>query len=170
MNLLTLDLGTKTGWACGAGENLFAGTWNLSTAREISEAAKARLDRRCDPRINRLFDHVRDIVWRIKPKFIVFEDVQFSTFTCQTQLWSSLRAAVWLANTAYPMATFECVPVTTLKKFTTGQGSATKETMRRCVETHFRLNSTLDFKKLDDNAIDALALWVWAERNLSRTP
>lgn len=168
MTFLTLDLGTKTGWAYNLDGKLFAGTWKLSTDREISEAAKVRLDRRCDPRIYTLFDKVRDVIAFARPRFIVFEDVQFSTFTCQTQLWSSLRAAVWLANTLYPIATFECVPVTTLKKFTTGQGSATKETMRRFVET-LKLHQSIEFRKLDDNAIDALALWAWAERNLSRT-
>lgn len=171
MKILALDIGTKTGWCCWENNHLSLGTAVLATAKEITAWGKERLDRRCDPRITRLADFVRStplVDW------IVFEDVEFSLFRKQTQLWSSLRAAVWAAQKPVQ---FECVPVTTLKKFATGHGGATKEMMMKAVQLWnperfvFRKDHVLDYNtnsKLDDNACDALHLARWANTNLAR--
>ena len=133
----------------------------LATAKEITAWGKERLTRRCDPRARRLYSNIQKFFLRrpdCQPNVVVFEDVEFSTFTLQTQLWSALRTAVWLA---VPQGVLiECVGVSALKKFATGHGGATKEMMMRAAPNSLRGH--------DDNAIDAWHLAQWAKRNLSR--
>lgn len=94
---------------------------------------------------------------------VVFEDVQFSTYTLQTQLWASLRTCVWL--TLGKSCLLECLPVSTLKKFATGFGGATKEGMAAAL---FKQSPGFRGQKLDDNAIDAIWIFKWAQTHLSR--
>jgi Holliday junction resolvasome RuvABC endonuclease subunit len=162
LKILALDLGTKTGVARNYGPPPFEETWELSTATEVTRWGKQRLTRRCDPRIGRLYQRLIDR-HQEEPDLIVFEDVEFSTYTKQTQLWASFRTAVWLAFDG--RAVIECVSVTTLKKFATGSGAADKAAMRRAMFKQFPDTS----RDLDDNAIDALWVLKWAEKNLSRT-
>ena len=162
MNILALDLGTKTGYCHTLNPGgLAAGTWELATPTEVTKWGKIRLTRRADPRVRRLLEKIQ--VVSPTPALVVFEDVQFSTYTLQVQLWSSLRAAVWLA---LPVETlFECVPVATLKKFATGHGGADKAGMARYL---YRSNPEYRGYGLDDNAIDAIWVYKWAKENLSR--
>src|SRR5258706_15120996 len=148
MNILSLDLGTKTGWSWGGDGYLTQGTWQLATPKEIKEWGTCRLTRRCDPRVERLSDNLKPFI--NEADLVIFEDVQFSSFTLQCQLWASLRTVVWM-NFQNSTAIIDCVSVSTLKKFATGHGGATKEMMRMAA---FRHSPTLS-SKLDDNAIDA---------------
>jgi Holliday junction resolvasome RuvABC endonuclease subunit len=162
-NILALDLGTDTGWAMNCGSILQAGTWNLASPAEIKQWGLDRMRRRRDPRVTRFFDTLRKVEADCHVDIVVFEDVQFSTYTAQTQLWSSFRSAVWLAFRE-PII-IECVPVGTLKQFATGSFRATKEMMQRSL---FRFaprwkSATL----LNDDAVDALWLWYWAESRLN---
>ena len=164
MNILALDLGTHTGYCRTLIEGSFAaGTWDLATKDEITAWGKDRTTRRCDPRILRLFTNLVELT--PAPELVVFEDVQFQTFTYQTQLWSSFRAAVWLAFGG--QALLECVPVSALKKFATGYGSANKELMKRYLTLRY---PELQLAGCDDNAIDAIWIYKWAETNLARHP
>lgn len=153
--------------------DIFAlGTWKLATAAEIRQWGLERMTRRNDPRVYRLFHLMAALP---VPDIVVFEDVQFQSYTQQCQLWSSLRAAVWLA---FPKNIVECVSVKTLKQFATGNGAATKEAMVRAVvrenPQRFCLMEDATFfddaqkQRLDDNAADAFHLFRWAEQNLSR--
>lgn len=123
MNVLALDLGTKTGYAYNWGDKFVAGTWALASAKEVTAWGKVRLNRRNDPRIERLCDCISS---QGNDAFdaIIFEDVQFVSTTFQAHLWAGLRSAVWLCGKAKH---FDCVPVATLKKFATGNGGATWE-------------------------------------------
>jgi Holliday junction resolvasome RuvABC endonuclease subunit len=164
LKILALDLGTKTGVAHNYPGCPWATTWELATAKEITAWGKQRLTRRGDPRVSRLFALLSA---GQRPDLVVFEDVEFSTYTKQTQLWASFRTAVWLAfEVAEPRAIVECVPVTTLKKFATGSGWADKAAMKRAMFTQFPDTDPL----LDDNAIDALWILKWSLKNLSRMP
>lgn len=153
------------GTHCGIAHNFTRGnfeahTLDLATSKEISEWGKTRLVRRRDPRITRFSAYLTSFR---EADLVLFEDVQFQTYTLQTQLWSSLRAAVWLS---FPDSTlFECVPVSTLKKFATGSGAATKEMMEKSLLV---LHPELKAANLDANAIDAIWILKWAETNLSR--
>jgi len=169
MNVLALDLGTKTGWAenCAGAGNLFAaGTWQLATAKEITEFGKSRMSRRCDPRVCRLYEKLDFICDSTPPDFIVFEDVQFVTTTMQVQLWASFRTVAWLIGCQFPFIGVECVPVATLKKFATGSGSADKQAMRKHLVFQHPEIFSIGF---DDNAVDACWLFLWAQHNLGRT-
>lgn len=160
MNILALDLGTKTGIAHNLGGRLHAETLRLATDDEVTAWGKQRLTRRKDPRVIKFFEYLCSLP---RPDLVVFEDVQFSSYTLQVQMWASLRTSVWLAFSSE--VTVECVPVGTLKKFATGTGSAGKDLMKK----HLLLQHP-EWKKveLDDNAVDALWLFYWAQHNLSR--
>src|ERR1035437_5032528 len=164
LKILALDLGTKTGVARNYGPLPCETTRNLATAAGGTARGKQRLPRRCDPRIGRFYQRLTQVdLLGVLPDLVVFEDVEFSTYTKQTQLWASFRTVLWLAATVMGAA-IECVPVTTLKKFATGSGAADKAAMKRAMFTQFSVTSRV----LDDNAIDALWVLKWAEKNLSR--
>jgi Holliday junction resolvasome RuvABC endonuclease subunit len=133
----------------------------LASANEIKQWGRERLTRRCDPRVLRLQKLLRSFP---PADVVVFEDVEFSTYTKQTQLWASWRTTLWLTfgETGCVM---DCVPVTTLKLFATGSGAADKGQMAAAL---YRQNPEWKNKGLDDNAVDAIFLWKWANHNLSR--
>lgn len=172
--ILALDLGTRTGFALEGkpGEEPSVGTWVLASDKELRESRKLRMDRRCDLRVSRLYKHLRELHTVFPLEWIVFEDVQFASSTLQVQLWSSLRAAVWLM--ADLGVQIECCAVGTLKKFATGSGTADKDRMMRSLAAknpRFVLNSgslfdTVRDTRIDDNAVDALHLLYWAQRLL----
>lgn len=166
MNILALDLGTKLGVCYNAGSDLICESKLLATDGEIKAWGKQRADRKWDPRIKRLHDYVSVLNARHVFEFIVFEDVEFASSRKQTQLWASLRTAVWLAGVEH-INRFECVNVKTLKKFATTSGNADKTYMRLAMKTQF---PSIWKKELDDNAIDAFWIHRWATVTLARTP
>ncbi len=165
MNLLALDLGTKTGYALELDGKLQAGTWTLATPAAISNNRRLRLDRRCDPRVQVLWDALTRVNFNNRLDWIFFEDVQFATTTMQCQLWSSFRTVLWLFAYANSIK-IECCPVGTLKKFATGHGGAMKEDMERSL---YGTKISWDLiKKLDDNGVDAVHLLRWGKLSVSR--
>ena len=158
MNILALDLGTNTGFAHTEGEN---GTWKLATTKEIALWGKNRMRRRSDPRVTRLATEIARLA--CISDIVVFEDVQFSSSTYQTQLWASFRGAVWLTCDRMKVMV-ECVPTGTLKLFATGHGAATKEMMLAAANRA----EPGKFIGMDDNAVDAYWILKWAEKSLSR--
>lgn len=174
MKVLALDLGTRTGFAVGIdGYNLSVGTWTLATQSALRAAKRERLDRRLDLRIAALWRKIDEVHRSYGIDFLIWEDVQFSTSTAQTQLWSSFRATCWIYAHQHTIKT-ECCPVATLKKFAAGSGSADKTQMARAL---CRGNERFVFKNgevldtviggaLDDNAVDALHLLHWSRKTL----
>ncbi len=162
MNILALDYGTDTGFCFGDITRDLpaqAGTWKLATKKEITEWGKNRRTRRCDPRIPRLAFHIKPF----RPDYVVFEDVEFASSTYQVQLWASLRAAGWLS--VHPDVRFECVPVGSLKSFASGSGNAKKEQMSEALKLK---HPALWNAKLNDDAVDAIWIWLWAKHTLAR--
>lgn len=170
MTGIALDLGTKTGYAMTYGTGLTAGTWTLASSKFLAMESKLRMDRRLDIRVPNLYSALVN-THRTNPlDWVFFEDVQFSSTTKQTQLWASFRATVWLFASIHKI-NVECCPVSTLKKFATGYGGASKGQMlisaRQKYASQIReLEST--GVKLDDNAIDALHLLSWGITTVSR--
>ena len=170
MKILAIDLGTHTGWCLGeAGQIPKYGTLTLAKPKEIKQFGPERTARTDDPRIRRLWKWVHELCRQEQPNVVIWEDVQFSTYTFQVQLWSSLRTALQLgARSAHdrnqPMI-FECVPVQTLKKFASF-GSADKSAMKRAL---LKKHPEIEISGCDDNAIDAIWLFKWAEYFLART-
>lgn len=158
MNILALDIATACGYAYTDGVCFNAGTWTLATAKEIRQWGKERLTRRRDPRVERLCETLTML-----PQFdaIVIEDVQFASSRKQAHLWAALRSAVWLCGKA---KVFEAVDVQTLKKFAVS-GGVDKYAMRAALALQ---HPQLWRDEYDDNAIDAIWIWLWAEKNLAR--
>jgi hypothetical protein len=162
LKILALDLGTHLGVAHNFHEGqITAETHDLATAREIRDWGRQRWDRRNDPRMQRLAHLLASV--SPCPEIVIFEDCQFSSFTKQTQLWASYRTVVWLVFGQ--KAILECVPVTTLKRFATGHGGATKEMMAAAL---YREHPDFKNSGFNDDAIDAIFLLKWATNNLAR--
>jgi len=176
MKILTLDLGTKTGWAYrNSGRSLQAGTWRLMSPKEVTAQGKLRGDRRLDQRIPRLYEKLSETRDRVGGlDWIVFEDVQFGSTTMQAHLWASFRTVIWLFASLSGIKT-ECLATGKLKVFAAGHGAATKDMMaawlcKKCPNDfrHFdgatrRVDNN---EVLDDNAVDAIHLLLWAEQTL----
>lgn len=170
MNILALDLGTTFGWAYRSPKKLLAGSCELMTAKELKAQSNLRMDRRLDGRVPRFADHLHTFCAHHTVDWMVFEDVRFTTGLLQANLWASFRSVVWL--TAYQRdLKVECLDTSKLKAFATGNGCATKEAMaawlpRKCKDVRFFDGATrlIDGNEiLDDNAVDATHLLLWAE-------
>lgn len=186
MNILALDLGTKCGWAYRStlmgNQWTDSGTWKLSDPKSVKLARAEGWDRRCDGRFNTLCFNIQQVIERQSIQAVVFEDVLFSETTLQTQLWATFRAAIWAVRRWHPVAEvrglpdygmfhIDCLNTSSLKKFATGHGKATKLMMSahlvrkypgkyrkvaKPTETCFI--ERLDGTKVDDNEVDALHL------------
>jgi crossover junction endodeoxyribonuclease RuvC len=168
LKVLALDLGTQTGFCYNLNRETehvwveFAGTKTWATPKEITLFRKQRMDRRLDPRIWHFHKWLSHLLHENRFDVVVFEDVQFASTTLACQLWASLRSVVWV-NCEDTHTLTECVNVKTLKKWATGDGNATKETMAA-----FAIKSGYELPTLDDNGIDAFWLWRWAHEKLKR--
>jgi len=171
VKILALDLGTFTGFAYGEINSpvahLVAGTLELATPKEITRMGKDRRSRTDDWRIGRFYKWLLKMGKLFHPDVVIWEDVRFSSYTFQTQLWASFRTTVWIAmhQIGEPLPYLECVDVQTLKIFATGHGGATKVMMATAL---YKQHPELKEKCLGDDAVDAIFLFKWAEKNLSR--
>jgi Holliday junction resolvasome RuvABC endonuclease subunit len=169
VNILALDLGTKTGWALSRDGAFTAGTWVLGTPKEITEAKKTRLDRRCDPRFLSLLHYLSEAYSSVPHlDWAVFEDVEFTKSRMQAHLWATWRAAVW-GFFGLKGISIDCLATGKLKHFATGNGGADKDQMARALtlDPRYRLDKggvydTLQKTNLDDNGVDATHLLLWA--------
>jgi Holliday junction resolvasome RuvABC endonuclease subunit len=173
MDILALDLGTKTGWATASGSTnniVQAGTWELAIAKDLKYAKKLRMDRRLDIRASRLAHHLQTFHANNRLDWIFFEDVRFAHSQAQAHLWASFRGVVWAFAHQHSIE-IDCLDTGKLKKFATGNGGAQKPDMAvalvRTYPGSYRAENGLvrDLKTgtlLDDNAVDALHLLDWA--------
>lgn len=157
MRILAVDIGTSCGYCYNEDSAMFCGVWTLATAKEIKEWGRTRLTRRNDPRIVRLRKLVAGFCDKVDG--IIIEDVEFSRFRIQTQMWASLRAAIWLACEECGIY-YEAVNVKTLKKWATGNGNADKPQMLAAAQ-----KQRPDLKFGADSA-DAFHLWTWAQKHI----
>lgn len=169
MNLLALDIGTTTGFAFSIRRNdgrsfEASGTWLLATPRELRAQKKVGGDRTRDLRFDRLKDNIdRLLNSGLDFDYVLFEDVKFSTSTAQTQLWSSLRAAIWAATLQQKRVKTEVLHTAGLKKYATGNGHAKKEDIEQVFILQFPGRPSAD-----DNERDAVYLLKWGQEILCR--
>lgn len=156
-NTLALDIGTTTGWAIRKTEAVLSGSWLLATPKELRQQRKLGRERTGDIRFFRLRERIEEAIRDHGIKNVVFEDVLFLSSQAQSQLWASLRAAVWMASASLRIA---CVHTGTLKKFATGTGNARKEAM---VATVAKLPPPWGRVVRDDNEADAVLILRWWE-------
>lgn len=154
MNILSLDLGTKTGWAFrGASGELLSGMKPFTPTR--FEGGGMRYFK-----FNAWLTDV--FAGMMTPDYVVFEEVRRHLSTDSAHAYGGFLAtlAMWCELRKIP---YQGVPVGTIKKFATGSGSADKETM---------IFSALTWgcDPEDDNEADAFCLLYWAmkERRLKQ--
>ena len=166
MKTLTLDLGTHVGWTQMDGSRIVkSGTQHLATKEELRIQRREGKERTLDLRFARMLAFLHE---QFAPGIdrVVVEDVTFSGSPMQNQLWSALRAAIWVVAPTV-QATICCVPVTTLKVFATGKTRADKSQMAQALADAdpklYELKQGLvwlreDGRIADDNEVDAIWL------------
>jgi len=142
MEILALDLGTKTGFAATDGRS---GTKNFATKR--TEGA------------GMLYLRFRKWLEEEFPRgtldAVFFEEVRRHNGTGAAHVYGGLRATLlaWCEEVGTP---YQSVPVGTIKKHISGSGSASKG---KVIASIFK---KYDFFPDDDNHADALALLSYA--------
>lgn len=139
--ILALDLGTTTGFAIGGKGHVVSGTWGLKPGRYDGGGMRfvkfrARLEE----------------LYKASPFELVFyEEVRRHAGTDAAHVYGGFMGHLteWCETHKVP---YEGVPVGTIKKFWTGNGSASKLLMK--IHAKHR-----GFTVIDDNEADALALF-----------
>lgn len=152
MKILALDLGTKTGWALGEKiaerSFLYSGVQDFSLKRGESEGMR---NLRFDRWLEAMF------VEQSRPDLVVYEMPHHRGGAATAVLGGMV--GILLAKCAEHHIEYTKVHSSTLKKYATGSGRASKEEMVK--------RAALKFDKpiLDDNEADALHLWAYGNDN-----
>lgn len=141
--ILSLDLGTRTGYAYLLGDQVHSGTLDLRGGRYEGGGM----------RYLRFREWLRSFE-SFSPQRVVYEEVRRHAGTDAAHVYGGLLAtlASWCEEGQIP---YEGVPVGTIKKHITGKGNAGKEAVMAAVEGR-------GYKPADDNEADALALLLHA--------
>lgn len=145
MNILALDLGSKTGWATHAHGHITSGCFEFKNDR--FEGGGMRYLK---------FKHwLTQIQVMNKTELVVFEEVRRHVGTTAAHVYGGFLAhlTAWCEQEKIP---YQGVPVATIKAHATGGGKAKKD----AIITAMRLKGHPDLK--DDNEADALALMYYA--------
>lgn len=143
MKILTLDLGTKTGWAMTEGASIVSGTQVFRPQRYEGGGMRYLRFRRwlcelaaCEP-----------------PGAVYFEEVRRHAATDAAHVYGGLLAhlAAWCEENKIP---YQGVPVGTIKKHITGSGNAGKQAVIDAIVRR-------GYSPADDNEADALAILAW---------
>ena len=170
MKTLTIDIGSDTGSVLMDGPEIVkSGTLHLASDSELETQRREGKDRTLDIRFVRFYlfltEHVLGGVRRI-----VFEDVGFASTRMQTQLWASLRCAIWMVAMMHPELAVFGVPVGTLKQFAAGNVRAKKQDMAKALANHSSKLYVLDGNGAiikpdgyvaDDDEVDAIWLALY---------
>ncbi|MFV1850143.1 MAG: crossover junction endodeoxyribonuclease RuvC [Thalassospira sp.] len=147
MKILSLDLGTTTGWASIIGSKpIDSGSKNFSAGRFEGGGMRYLKFRRWLQEI--LYMHGQlDAVY--------FEEVRRHTGTDAAHVYGGLLAhlTAWCEENKIA---YEGVPVGTIKKHATGKGNAKKDAMIAAARKR-------GHSPKDDNEADAIALLYWAK-------
>lgn len=144
--LLTLDLGTQTGWALLSGDGvIISGSETFKPGRFEGGGMRFLRFKRWLTEIKQSTDGV-DAVY--------FEEVRRHAGVDAAHAYGGFMAhlTAWCEHHQIP---YQGVPVGTIKKHATGKGNAGKEDMVAAMRAR-------GFQPVDDNEADALALLVWA--------
>lgn len=142
MAILTIDLGSHTGWCLRSGANTVSGVWHLKGNR--FEGGGMRFVR---------FEQQLDTLAKdTDVKLVAFEEVHRHRGTDAAHIYGGLLAVLcaWCEKRKIP---YHGVGVGTIKKHVTGKGNADKPQMIAAVRKH-------GFEPEDDNEADAIALML----------
>lgn len=142
MNILTLDLGTRTGFCAGSKGVHTSGVWNLKPGRFDSHSM----------RLVKFIAALNEMHAAYKFERLYFEEVRRHTGVDAAHWYGAFWGQVtkWADENGIP---YEGVPVGSIKKFWTGNGGASKALM---IEEALRRGYVTD----DDNEVDAIALFL----------
>lgn len=144
--ILTLDLGTKTGWAVQRQDGSFISGTKIFKPGRFEGGGM------------RYLHFTRWLLWLCDNegpfKTIWFEEVRSHKGVDAAHAYGGFLATLtqWAEKESIPYAG---VSVGTIKKHATGQGNANKDAMIEAVKAR-------GFKPQDDNEADAIALLFWA--------
>lgn len=144
--LLSLDLGTSTGWAIhNEYGRIVSGTASFKPRRFEGGGMRYL-------RFERWLNETRNISGRIDA--VYFEEVRRHVGVDAAHAYGGFLAQLtaWCEHHSIP---YEGVPVGTIKRFITGKGNASKDQVIAAVQA-------LGHKPEDDNEADALALLHFA--------
>lgn len=140
MALLSLDLGTATGWGIRSGGTTVSGVWSFKSGRYEGGGMRYL-------RFRRQLDELHDAA---PIQEVVFEEVRNHMGTDAAHVYGGLLGVLtaWCEDNG---VAYEGVPVGTIKKYATGKGNASKHQMIDAVRAW-------GYEPQDDNEADALAL------------
>lgn len=142
--ILTLDLGTKTGWALYRDGLITSGTMDFKNNRFTSGGMKFL-------RFCKFLTETKNLCDGIDA--IYYEEVHRHLGTAAAHAYGGFMAHLTAWADSYEIL-YDSVPVQTIKKHLTGKGNANKELMIKCVREK-------GFNPEDDNEADALALLLY---------
>jgi crossover junction endodeoxyribonuclease RuvC len=145
-SILTLDLGSKLGWALRLREGTITSGMVAFKPGRFEGAGMAFL------RFRHWLDELAKTSGGID--VVYFEEVRAHAGTLAAQVYGGFLAhlSAWCESQNVP---YQGVPVATIKKHATGKGNADKQ----AVITAMRAKG---FNPQDDNEADALAILQWA--------
>jgi len=145
MKTLALDFGTKLGWAIGTPDDVISDTENFK--RRASDS-RGMLFVRFDKWINEMLSEH-------KPALVVHERPHLRG-RAASEVLNGMLAFMVKACQTHGVQYSDCAS-TTLKKFATGKGNASKEKMMNAYREKW------GEEPIDDNQADARWLLEWAE-------
>ncbi len=140
-NILTLDLGTTTGFAVGRPGASSSGSWPLKPARGESAGMRG-------VKFIRQLDKLQS---ELGISFVFYEEVKRHAGTYAAQVYGGLAQTLmtWCVQNNVEYAG---VPVGTIKKWATGKGNADKAAMMNAARCW-------GYEPGDDNEADAIAIF-----------
>lgn len=144
--LLTIDLGTTTGWALRSADGLItSGTVSFKPNRNDGGGMRYLRFQNWLTEMDRLGGPIATIF---------YEEVRRHAGTDAAHVYGGLMAVLtaWAEMRGVP---YQGVPVGTIKKHTTGKGNANKAAMITAARAK-------GFSPKDDNEADAIAILLWA--------
>lgn len=142
MSVLTLDLGTTSGWCLRQGSSTVSGSWNLKGDRYEGGGM----------RFLRFRGKLDEVAKLTDIRGVFYEEVRRHAGTDAAHIYGGLQAVLtsWCEERKIP---YQGVPVGTIKKHVTGKGNADKNAVMAAVRK-------FGFDPGDDNEADAIALML----------
>lgn len=149
--ILSLDLGTTTGWAIQSHKNIISGTTSFRNSRYEGGGMRYLKFSRFLNELHKLENFSQVVFEEVRRHMGVDAAHAYGGFLGQLTAWCEENNIPYMG-----------VPVGTIKKHATGKGNASKDQMIQSVQQR-------GHNPVDDNEADAIALLYWAKENLGET-